>query len=64
MIAEDRAPKRKYLSAASFELGFFFIKPAKTYVGIDISSHAMNSMTRSVEYATKTIPIVDNKISE
>ena len=64
MIAEDNAPNKKYFKAASFELGLFFINPTKMYVGILISSHATNSITRSVEYATSTIPIVASKIRE
>ena len=49
IIADDNAPNRKYFKAASLELGFFFIYPTKTYVGILISSHATNNITKSVE---------------
>ena len=64
MIAEDKAPNKKYFKAASLELGFFFLNPTKMYVGILMSSHATNNITRSVEYATRTIPIVASKIRE
>ena len=64
IIADARAPNKKYLSAASFELGSFFIYPARTYVGILINSHATTSITRSVAYATRTIPIEANRIKE
>ena len=64
MIADYNAPNKKYFRAASFELGLFFINPTRMYVGILMSSHATNSITKSVEYATNTIPIVESKISE
>ena len=64
MIADDNAPNKKYFRAASFELGFFLIKPTKMYVGRLMSSHATNNITKSVEYATNTIPIVASRIRE
>ena len=41
-----------------------FLNPARMYVGILMSSHATNNITRSVEYATRTIPIVASRIRE
>ena len=52
------------MRAASLELGFFFMNPARTYVGILINSQATKSITKSVEYATRIIPIEDNRINE
>ena len=62
--ADARAPNKKYLIAASFELGSRLWNPARTYVGMLISSHATNSMTKSVEYATSTMPIAESSMSE
>ena len=64
MIPEDNAPNKKYLIAASFDDGSFLLYPARMYVGILINSHATNNITRSVENAIKTIPILESKINE
>ena len=47
MIADDSAPIRKYLSAASFDFVSCLRHPASTKVGMVIVSSATNSDTRS-----------------
>ena len=49
MIPDESAPNRKYFRAASLEDGSFFANPARTYVGMLMSSQATNNITRSVE---------------
>ena len=50
--------------AASLERGSRFANPASAYVGMLISSQATNSIIRSVEYATSTMPTAESSISE
>ena len=64
MIADESAPNKKYFIAASLEIGSFFKNPTNMYVGMLMSSQATKSITRSVEYATRTIPIAESKINE
>jgi len=64
MIADASAPNKKYFMAASLEIGSFFKNPTSMYVGMLMSSQATKSITRSVAYATRTIPIVESRISE
>ena len=57
--AELNAPRRKYLSAASFEVRSCRCMPARTYTGIVISSSPTNSVMRSVDSAMVIAPTVE-----
>ena len=54
--AEEIAPMRKYLSAASFDLVSCLRQPARTYVGIEMVSSATKIVIRSRAEAMIVMP--------
>ena len=58
-----KAPRRKYLRAASFERGRRRVNPASTYTGMLITSRPRNTVTRSVAPAIVIIPATAHRMS-
>jgi hypothetical protein len=63
-IAEANEPIKKYLNAASFDAISFFLLPASTYTGKDITSMPRNNIVKLVKEVRQKAPVKANKINE